>query len=541
MLNGRKKRNNQCLANVGLTSLLLAIMLFTGCVVGPDYVRPETKINENWNEKDDHRIENQAVNAQWWQTFDDATLNKLIQLAYKQNLPLQIAGIRILESRALLGIAIGQQYPQLQELSASAINNGRSKNAPNGLQADRHHWSYDTGFDTAWELDFWGKYRRAVESEKAGLFASMADYDDTLVLLTAEVARTYTVIRTNEVLIELAKTNAQIQEEGLRIAESRFRNGATTELDVMQARTLLASTKATIPQLEINLQQAENALSTLLGETTGKVQALLNENKGIPAASNNVAVGVPAELLRRRPDVRSAELNAVAQSARIGIAKADFYPSFSLTGSIGVQTSSRGGALSNNAHAHNLFDKDSIFYSFGPTVQWPILNYGRIANNVRVQDARFQELLVNYQNTVLLAAQEVEDGMIGFLKSQEKAVYEQNSVDAGKRSVEIALAQYREGAVDYQRVLDTQRSLLQEENNLAQTRSAIATNLISLYKALGGGWELRNGDQVVAENIQNEMRRRTNWDKFMPITPLPENLETPASARDIPILQQPNW
>jgi NodT family efflux transporter outer membrane factor (OMF) lipoprotein len=279
ILNERKKETNRCPAIVGLALLLLAATLFSGCVVGPDYVKPETKINDNWNEKDDTRVENQAVNTLWWQTFQDPTLNKLVQLAYKQNLPLQIAGIRILESRALLGIAIGQQYPQLQELSASATNNGRSKNAPNGVQGDRHYYAYDAGFDAAWELDFWGKYRRAVQAEKASLLASMADYDDTLVLLTAEVARTYTLIRTYEELIYLAKENAKVQEEGLRIAESRFRNGATTELDVMQARTLLESTVATIPQLEISLRQSENALSTLLGEPTGRVQAILSENK----------------------------------------------------------------------------------------------------------------------------------------------------------------------------------------------------------------------------------------------------------------------
>jgi NodT family efflux transporter outer membrane factor (OMF) lipoprotein len=533
--------HKKIILRIMLSILFLCLLVINGCVVGPDYVKPEVKFNENWNDKDDERVENQAVNAEWWQAFEDPILDKLIQLAYQQNLPLQIAGLRILESRARLGIAVGQQFPQQQEFTASISDNGLSKNAPNSAIADRHFWDYDAGFDAIWELDFWGKFRRGVEAETAGWIASMADYDDTLVSLTAEVARTYTVIRTNEVLIDLAIENAKVQEEGLRIAESRFRNGATTELDVMQAQTLLESTKATIPQLEISLRQAENALSTLLGQPTGRLHEILDGNEVIPSAPSDVAVGIPAELLRRRPDIRSAELNAAAQCARIGIAKADLFPTLSLAGNIGVQTSSNGGVLSNNADFGNLFDSGSMFYSWGPVIQWPIFNYGRITNNVRVQDARFQELIVNYQNIVLAAEQEVEDDLIAFLKSQEIAIHEQNSVAAARRSVEISLAQYREGEVDYQRVLDSQRSLLQEENNLAQTQSSISTNLIALYKALGGGWEIRKGQQVVQENIQVEMRRRTNWDRLLPQPPLSENLNPPTPARHIPVLKKPDW
>ena len=254
---------------------------------------------------------------------------------------MQIAGLRILEARARLGIAIGGQYPQQQEVFGSATGVGLSENASNSFGLDRNHWDYQLGFDATWELDFWGKFRRDVEAAHASLIASVADYDDALVSLTAEVARTYTVIRTFEVLIELTRENVKVQEEGLQIAESRFRNGATTELDVTQARSLLESTRASIPQLQIGLQQAQNALSTLLGQPTGAVQALLDGHKGIPTAPAEVAVSVPAELLRRRPDIRSAELFAAAQCARIGIAKADLYPSFSLFGEIGFQSSSR--------------------------------------------------------------------------------------------------------------------------------------------------------------------------------------------------------
>jgi NodT family efflux transporter outer membrane factor (OMF) lipoprotein len=530
------------LAFAGAVSLLSLVLVLGGCAVGPDFVKPEASLQENWSETGDPRVATQtAINSQWWRTFNDPALDQLIQLAYQQNLPLQIAGLRILEARARLGIAIGQQYPQQQEAFGSVTGVGLSENAANSSGLDRNFWDYELGFDAGWELDFWGRFRRNVEAAHADLIASVADYDDALVSLTAEVARTYAVIRTFEVLIELNRENAKVQEEGLKIAESRFRNGVTTELDVTQARTLLESTRAAIPQLETGQRQSENALSTLLGQPTGDIRALLDGHKEIPTAPAEVAVSVPAELLRRRPDIRSAELSAAAQCARIGIAKADLYPSFSLFGEIGLQSSSRGGAGSGNADFDNILDGDSAFYSFGPGFNWPIFNYGRIENNVRVQDARFQQLLVNYQDTVLRATQEAEDALTGFLKAQEAATFEQNSVNAAQRSVEIALVQYREGAVDYQRVLDTQRALLQEENKLAQTRSSIATNLIALYKALGGGWELRMGQPIITESTQVEMQKRTDWGRLLPQPPAPETLNPPPAARDIPFLHKPDW
>lgn len=529
-------------AIAGTVSLMSMVLALSGCAVGPDFVKPEAKIQENWSEKDDSRVATQTVvDSQWWRTFNDPTFDQLIKLAYQQNLPLQITGLRILEARARLGIAIGRQFPQQQEVFGSATREDISENAPNSSFRDQNFLDYQVGFDAVWELDFWGKFRRDVQSSYANLIASEADYDDALVSLTAEVARTYTVIRTFEVLIELTRENAKVQEDGLKIAESRFRNGVVTELDVAQARSLLESTRASIPQLQSGLRQAQNALSTLLGQPPGAIQTLLDGHKGIPTAPAEVAISVPAELLRRRPDIRSAELSAAAQCARIGIAKADLYPSFSLFGEIGFQSSSEGGVQSNHADLDNLFDSSSFYYAFGPQVKLPFFNYGRIENNVRVQDARFQQLIVNYQNTVLRAAQESEDALIGFLKAQEATAFAQNSVNAARRSVEIALVQYREGAVDYQRVLDTQRALLQEEIRLTETRSSIATNLIALYKALGGGWELRQGQSVIAESTQAEMQKRTNWGRLLPPpSPKPENL-SPLPAQDIPVFKEPYW
>jgi NodT family efflux transporter outer membrane factor (OMF) lipoprotein len=497
-------------------SWLGIVLVATGCKVGPDFTRPQATVNANWQGVRDPRLASQtAADGRWWQTFSDPALDRLIERAYKQNLPLQISGLRIAEARAQLGVATGQMFPQLQVLSGSAMATGLSENAsPRGLLSDtagdlfggiRHFGDFRLGFDAAWELDFWGKYRRGIEAESAALLASVADYYTALVSLNAEVARTYVVIRTFEVLVDQAKENARVQEQALDIAQSRFKNGATSELDVAQATTLLESTRATVPQLQIGEQQARNALSTLLGQQPGTVDSLLAGPRVIPRAPAQVAVGVPAQMLRRRPDIAGAEMAAAAQSARIGMAKAELFPSFTLFGSIGLNS------VVTEAGWKNLFSPSSIFYSVGPRIVWPFFNYGRLTNAVRVEDARFQQSLVNYRDTVVRAAQEVEDALAGYLRSQEALVFDQKAEIAARRSVELALVQYREGAADYQRVLDAQRSLLERQNRLAQTNSAVTTNLIALYKALGGGWETRQGQRVVPEQTEQDMKQRTNW------------------------------
>ena len=505
----------------GVSGLVVAALTLCACTVGPDFVKPDAKlnkVNKDWAEKDNAALAASAADSAWWKGFNDPTLNKLIDLAYKQNLPLQIAGLKILEARAQLGYATGQQYPQVQVASGSATAVGISKNAASYIPGfDTRFANYQLGFDAAWEMDFWGKYRRGVESQAAALAGSVADYDSALVALTAEVARTYAIVRTFEVLLAQARTNADLQAEGLRIADARFRHGATSELDVTQATALLESTRATIPQLQASLQQSENALSTLLSQPTGNLEALLAGPQAIPTAPLQVAVSIPAEMLRRRPDIRSAEQFAAAQSARIGIAKSDLYPSFSLIGSVGLQTSSGVSGHSNGS----LFDSDSLTYVFGPRVVWSIFNYGRTRNLIRIQDARFQQLIVNYQDTVIKAAQEVEDSMTGFLNSKLATDSQSKAVDAARRSVDLAFSQYREGATDYERVLDAQRTLLSQENTEAQIRSSVVTNLIALYKALGGGWEMRIDQPLVPDTMQDEMKKRTNWDNYFTPAPAP--------------------
>lgn len=498
-----------------------------GCKVGPNFAKPQVVVPENWSIKSDPRIATQtAVDVLWWKAFNDATLDRLIEIAYRQNLPLQIAGLKIVEARAELGVATGKQFPQQQELFASANAIGLSQHEANVFDFDRHYVNYMVGFDAMWELDFWGKYGRGVEAETASLLGSVADYYYALVSLTAEVARTYAVIRTFEVLVDLARENTRVQEDGLHIAESRLRNGTTSELDVAQATTLLESTRASIPQQQLKLQQARNALSTLLGQPTGTIDALLTGPREIPKAPAKVMISVPADMLRRRPDIRSAELSAAAQCALIGVAKAELYPSFSLVGMIGLRTSSNSSRTPSSYTLGN-----SLFYLAGPQINWPFFNYGRLENGVRVEDARFQQSLVNYRNVVLKAAQEVEDELTAFVNAQDAMTFEQNSVVAAQRAVEVSVTQYREGSADYQRVVDAQRSLLQEQNSLAEVRSSVATSLIALYKALGGGWESRQGLPFVPERTQYEMRQRTDWGDMLSEPRAPETEKTPPTGK----------
>ncbi|WP_442753821.1 efflux transporter outer membrane subunit [Methylocystis sp. JAN1] len=505
-----------------------------GCAVGPDFQPPEAAVQDNWIEKGDKRVSNKEIKSEWWRTFRDPTLDRLVHAAAEQNLPVQIAGLRILEARAQLGIAIGQLFPQDQAGSGAATWNKISEQAANKANLPKHAFAdYSIGFDATWEVDFWGRYRRGVEAADASMMRTIADYDNALVSLTAEVARTYVVIRTFEVLLEIARENVRLQEDGLQIAEARFRAGATSELDVAQQKALLQNTIASIPDLQTGLQQAKNALSVLLGQPPGGIDKLLRGARKIPSASPRVSVGVPAELLRRRPDIRAAEMNAAAESARIGIAESDLYPRFFLFGDIGVQASDLG----------KIFAPGSLFLTAGPSFRWSILNYGRIANNIRAQDARLQEALVNYQDVVIRAARESEDALIAFLKGQQRAAALQKSVEAARRAVELSFIQYREGAENFQRVLDAQTRLLDERNRLAETRSSIATNLVALYKALGGGWEIRKGKPIVPEVMQAGMMNRTDWGNLLPAQtpPAAADLPLPTPAGETPLLLPPDF
>jgi NodT family efflux transporter outer membrane factor (OMF) lipoprotein len=519
---GRRKAPRKTGSKVSVPALpLFGIALaMNGCALGPDFLPPAATVQDNWIEKGDRRVSNRELKTNWWRAFKDPTLDTLVHLAAEQNLPVQIAGLRILEARAELGIAVGEMFPQQQEGSGAATWNIISRRAANKADLPKHHFAdYSIGFDATWEIDFWGRYRRNIEAADATMMRTIADYDNALVSITAEVAHAYAEIRKYEVLLEIARENVRLQKEGLQIAEARFNAGATSELDVAQQKALLENTIASIPFLQTQLQQWKNALSVLLGLPPGGADGLLHGPQRIPTASPRVSVGVPAELLRRRPDVRAVEMNAAAESARIGVAESDLYPRFFLFGDIGVQSSD----------VAKLFAPGSMFLTAGPSFRWSILNYGRIANNIRAQDARFQQALVAYEDVVLKAAREAENALIAFLKAQQRAAALQRSVVAARRAVDLSFIQYREGAENFQRVLDAQTRLLNGRNSLAETRSEIAFDLIALYKALGGGWEIGDIKPIVPEAMQAQMMNRTDWGNLLPAPKVP-----PAEALPLP-------
>lgn len=508
--------------------------LLHGCVlVGPDFVTPDAPQMSNWvrNELVAYQqysgiTDRRGPEAEWWRVFKDPTLDKLVALARQQNLTLRMAGIRIYEARAQLGIIIGDQFPQSQTAGFEYKNEKLTRNTGLAREIEKinpgfdptfHDWS--VGFDAGWELDIWGKVRRGVQAAMANLAAQVANYDDVLVTLTGDVATAYVTIRALQAGIVLVNQNVATQAESLKITELRFKNGVTTELDVQQASSLLNNTKAAVPPLRTDLAKAVNALAVLLGITPNQVDKLVDSPGAIPRPPATVGLGIPANLLRRRPDIRAAELNAAAQAAQIGVARADLYPSFDISGAIGLKATNLG----------DLFQNQSLTGMINPGISWNIFNYGRIRNNVRVQDARYQELIVNYQRVVLNAYAEVEDALAGFLNAKQEAIFLARSVTAARAAARIAMEQYRDGTADYSRVLNTQQEMLHAEERLTSVRADVVTNLIAVYKGLGGGWQPGNYGNFIPQATKEQMANRTKWGKLL------EPQAIPAGARELAV------
>ena len=522
--------------------------LTVGCTkVGPDYLRPESNLSTAWLDVGDKRVKTEpAEYRNWWKVFKDATLDQLIDTAYRENLTVRLAGVRVLEARAQLGAAIGSLYPQTQQAFGSVLKNresagtsviGTSVSAPRfgGLS----YWQAQVALMANWEIDFWGKFRRAIESADASLLAAVANYDTALVSLTADVANSYIAIRTLQRRLDIARRNVVIQRESLEIAQARFTGGTTSQRDVEQAKTVLASTEATIPILETQLRQAGNALSVLLGMPPNRLVKQLRGNGNIPAPAAQVTVGIPVDLLRRRPDIRAAEYQAMSQCALIGVSKAELYPAFSLTGNF---MPGNFGMLSTDVGKNvlgNLFNWRNRQGTIGPAVQWNIFNYGQLTNLVRVQDARFQALLITYQNAILSAQREVEDNLIAFLRTQEQATFLQESAEAAFRSLNLAVLQYREGITDFTTVLTAEQALLSNEDSLASALGNISQSLVGVYRALGGGWEVRQGQDFVPVATREQMETRTNWGNLL--TPVSEAPPTPEEQQQKRLIRAPDW
>jgi NodT family efflux transporter outer membrane factor (OMF) lipoprotein len=484
-----------------LAGVLLASMLSGGCTspseyfhngfkVGPNYVQPPAPVAPHWIDADDVRVRSQCDDlSRWWRVFRDPTLDSLICCAYQQNLSLRVAAYRVLEARAQVSIDTGNLFPQTQTATGSYTRNVLSREDANPLAAGLKRWygQWNYGFNLSWELDFWGRLRRAIESDSATLDASVENYDDVLVTLLGDVATYYVTYRTAEQRIKYAKENADFQRnKTLPIVEGYSKTHIANDLDKFEVQSTLEQTEATIPELEIARRQAANQLCILLGIPPQDLQARLGCGS-IPTVPTEVAAGIPADLLRRRPDVRRAERQAAAQSAQIGIAQAEFYPHISIDGTIGVSAQ----------YFPNLFQEKALVGNVGPGFTWNLLNYGRIHNNVRLQDARFQELVATYQNTALSAAQDVENGLVTFLRAKEREALQANSVKNEKMALKIAMAQYvvEAGTAQGKAALTTvtllEQNLVGLEDTLAQAQGEIAMGLIQVYRALGGGWELR--------------------------------------------------
>ena len=444
---------------------LAGAALLSACTtVGPDFKRPEVPWLDQWKGGSlesmgaDRGLPRSGQLQQWWRTFNDPVLDQLVAEAQRVNYNVRTAGLRIMEARAQLGIAGSTSYPQVQQATGELLGVGEHRRGT----PDTTAVAFNAGFLVSWELDFWGRFKRSIEAADAGYLASIALYDDLQVLMAAQVAGFYSSIRTVETRLLIARQNAALQKRSLEIAERLFKSGEDSELDVQRARAQYLATLATLPALEALLRQTQNALSTLMARPPGPLPEMAAGKEVIPQAGPDVVVDMPADLLRRRPDVRAAELQMAAQSALIGVSAADLYPSISLLGTVGLSATSLGSSTR------------ALTWGVGPTFVWNVFDHGRLTNTVLLQDARFQQLH----------------------------------------------EQYQEGLTDFERVLDSQRVLFTQQDFLVTSRGSLVQNLIAVYKALGGGWEQGRSRPVLDDATQETMTRRSDW-KGMLAAPLP--------------------
>ncbi len=496
-----------------LTTLLLSAFV-TGCtVLGPDHEKPEVDWLEDWRTDLYGQLANPEQQQKtdlrfWWTVFNDPILNALIETARKENPGLRIAGLRILESRAALGIADSTLYPQIQQATGSLNQLDIAQRGGNAANDNLGYTAYSAGLSAAWELDFWGRFQRTIESADAGFFASIAAQQDVQVLLTAQVVDLYYAYHTTLLRIQIAQKNAQRQQRSYDITRQLFESGQSSELDLQQAKSQYLGTLSTIPQFELALTQISNALSALLGRAPGDLPELADMEANLPLPAPVIIEEIATSLLMRRPDVRTAAWQIAAQSAQIGIAEADFYPAVSLLGSFGWS----GDSLDSSPLVRTL--------AVGPSVQWTIFDWGRIENNVRLQDARLQQTIENFQNTVLLAAQEIDNAAISVIKTREQDEILIESLKASERSLSLSMTLYREGYAGFQRVLDAQRALLSQSDRQVVNLGNHINAVVALYRSIGGGWIDTPINELIPAGTQETMRERTDWGELID-APLP--------------------
>ncbi|WP_199455162.1 TolC family protein [Vibrio owensii] len=508
---------------------ILSVLGLSACTtLGPDYVHPEqTALPSDWSVEKAAQDTQQSEQKlqQWWQQFNDPTLNQLVEMASQQNLDLEAAGLRIVQARSLLGISTGLQYPQVQTVSGNLarayVNDQGVNNAA-------------LSFDAGWEMDIWGKYARGIESAEAGYYASIASYHDIMVTITSEVARNYINYRTFQERILLSRRNIEIQERVVNITQVQFDSGNVTELDVQQAKNQLFNTKAAQPSLEIAMKQSRTALALLMGVLPEDVEKLLqsdgfaqrmadyeNQFKSSgrkPALSGNdersivprpplLDDKVDANLVMRRPDLQVSEMQARAQSAQIGVAETALYPSFTLFGSIGIDSTVPDGS--------SFSFSDSLTMVAGPSFSWNIFQYGRVKNNIRFEDARFQETITNYNKKVLQAVNEVTNALEAYDLYLEQKSLRLQSVNSSIRAFNISMTQYENGQISFERLLNSVEKMTRAEDSYATIKGNVANQVVALYKALGGGWEAQTGKPFLSETVAKQMQDRSDWDDLL--------------------------
>jgi len=519
---------------------LVTLLFTTGCQpLGPQFEGfGKPPIPTQWQNEG---IKNEKEIAKWWKIFGDSTLDRLIQKAYAQNLNLKSAGLRIIQSRAILGVNEGYKLPQKQTLSGSGASM-RSQ--------DNNFATASINFDIGWEMDFWGKYARNIESSQSNLYLSIASYNDIMVSIIAEVARNYINYRTAQERIAYAKRNITIQERVTELTKVQFNAGNVSELDLQQSLSQLYNTKALLPLVELSKVKAKNALALLLGMNSSDIEPILqlrdkrfSDSLGkyiakskrdilqikqksqdilnvtiIPTAKFNPNYSIDANLLTRRPDIKVAEYKVRSNNALIGATIAELYPSFSLFGNIGYNTNNSSGSWTPSSQA--------IGVSVGPAFSWNILQYGRIKNQIRLKDALFEESLVDYNQQILLAVQEISDALSGYTLGKQQQEENYKAVEATVRAFNISVIQYNDGLVGYERLLTTVENLTRTQDQYAQIKGNLATNIVLLYKALGGGWQISRGRSYLSTKTAQKMKKRIDWGQYLDqnMTQLPKGI-----------------
>lgn len=477
----------------GILVLGLAVTI-GGCMVGPDYKKPPSEMPAQWSEESKGvQVAPLPDISKWWTLFEDQKLNDLIVRAIRANKDLKIAEARIRQARAQRGVTAADLFPTInadgsyvysqQSLTTTKVpraSAGSTPAATPGGQSTGPTNLFQIGFDASWELDIWGGTRRAVEAADATLASTIEDRRSVLVSLVSDVALNYMQVRGFQLRLAIARDNIHSQQQTLELTQARFEAGLSSELAVAQQKAQLASTEATLPVFETGMRQAIHQLGVLLG---GKPEMLLDEllkDEPIPPAPPGVPAGLPSDLLRQRPDIRSAERQLAAATANIGVATAQLFPQFSLTGTVGQQS----------IFSSKWFMPGSNYFSVGPSVSWAIFDAGRIRWNIKVQDALQEQALYTYEKSILVALQDVEDALVAYAKEQDTRDALRLAVESNQRAYDISYELYSKGLVDFLNVLDAQRNLFLTQDQYAQSTLRVSTDLVALYKALGGGWDV---------------------------------------------------